>query len=57
MLVWSELPDRASQIRWLLMLAVFSAVLWWTEPEAELGGAVRISLNKLAFLFFLCYHQ
>ena len=32
------------------MLAVLSAVLWWAEPESEMGDTVRISLNKLAFL-------
>jgi len=42
---WSESPEM-SRIRWLLMVSLFSAVLWWSGLEAEKVMAVEISVNK-----------
>jgi hypothetical protein len=43
--LWSESPEMCL-IRWLLMVYFFSAVLWWSGPEAEKVVAVKISVNK-----------
>jgi hypothetical protein len=43
--LWSESPEMRL-IRWLLMVYFFSAVLWWSGPEAEKVVAVKISVNK-----------
>jgi hypothetical protein len=47
--LWSESPEMG-RIRWLQMVFLFLAVLWWSGPEAKKVVAVKISVNKANFV-------
>jgi hypothetical protein len=49
---WSGSPELG-RIRWLLVVFLFSAVLWWAGPEAEKVVTAGISINKAAFCCYL----